>query len=152
MCITFVGTRSAGYIFRHTLSRRQIKDLSASSHHHPFSVGRCAGGSQILSSILYGATSIDIIRSKTDIYFLRLTGGSIHLIDISAILKHNGIAGSTRELYIIFGKVSNLRRLFSLRIINKDIHGAVTVGKEKYIIADPHGEDILSNIIRYIFH
>ena len=63
-----------------------------------------------------------------------------------------GIAGSTRELHIIFGKVSNLRRLFCLRIINKDIHGAVTVGKEKYIIADPHGEDILSNIIRYILH
>jgi len=81
-----------------------------------------------------------------------LAGGSVHLIDVSAILKHNGIAGSTRKLDIIFGEVGHLCRLPGLRVIDEDIHRTVAVGKEEDIISNPHREDVLSDVVRNVLY
>ena len=150
--ITFVCTGSTGDIFRHTLCSWNVEHLAARRNRYPFSVRRSAGGSQVLRTFLDGSTGIDIIRSQDDIYFFRPTGRSIHLIDVSTILKYNRIAGSTREFDIVLGEVGYLFRLPGLCVVNENIHRAVAVGNEKDVITNPHGENVLSNVVRDVFY
>ena len=68
---------------------------------------------------------------------LRLLGRRIHLVEVAAVLKDNQIAVRAGEFDVVIGKVGDFAGLFSLRVVDKDIHRAVAVGDVKDFVANP---------------
>ena len=144
--------RRTSDILRYAFLYRQVEYFATGSHHNPFAVRRDTGFSQILRTVFYLTTRINIIRRQLDLYLFRLLGSRIHFIKITSIFKNDRIAVCARELHIVFREISHFSGLFGLCVVDKEIHRTVTIREEEYLISDPHRDNILCDIVRNVFY
>ena len=103
-------------------------------------------------AILDLATCVDIIGGEGYVHFLRFLRHRIHLIDIASILENDRIAEAAREFHVVLSEVRHLTCLFSLRIVNEQVHRVIPIRKEIDLITNPHRKDILRLIVRDILY
>ena len=85
-----------------------------------------------------------------DIFF-GLASLRVEFIKVSSILIYNDFAVRAGEFDIVVCIVGNFLSLFRLGIVDKDVHGHVTVGDKENLVAYPHGDNVLRHIIGNVF-
>ena len=147
-----VGTGAAAQVAGNALPDRHVKDFSARAHHGPVAVRRQGKGRCLITHLAPFGAGINGIGGQADGHPHAFPGSRIKAIDITAILKDDGLAVGGRKLYIVFVEVRNLAGLAGFGVVAEQVHDHVTVAGKENIFADPHGEDVLGHVVGNIHH
>ena len=141
-----------GEVFRHALLYGQVEDFAAGRGHDPFAVRREASAAQVLAAVLDGTAGVNIVRRQRDLHLLGPLRGRVEAVDVAAILEDDQPAVGGGELDVVVLEVGHLLRLLGRRVVDKDVHRAVTVREEVDLVAHPHGEDVLGVVVGHVLH
>ena len=136
-----------GDVVHRAVLGRKGEQVAARDDQHAFAIGREVEGEHLVSDIPVFGTAVHVVVLQVDGHFLTLSGLDGVLVDVTAVLEDDIVLRIGRELAVVFLEIGDLAGLFGLRVIDEQVHDAVSVGEIVDLIADPHGEDVLGIVV-----
>ena len=150
--IALVHTGSVGNVAGHTMLGGHIKYLATGTDGNTAAIGRQTAATQVVLDLALLLTSEVVLAVEIYRNLLAALGRRVKHIEVAAVLEHDLAATTVGKLHIILGKVSHLLRRARTGVIDKDVHAVIAVAHEIDFVANPHGIDILGNVVGHVGH
>ena len=146
--LPFMGAGGAGEVVDRTFLRREGEDVPAAGREHTAAVGREAEVAEPAHAAAVFAAAPDVVGFEGDLHLLRLAAATYVVpIDPSAVLEDYPVGGAGGELAVVFAEVGDLLGAAADGVVGEEVHGPVPVGEVEYLVAHPHGEDVLCVVV-----
>ena len=144
-----IGTRRPAEVAGHTVTHRDDEHFATGRHDKAVAIRGDGRGCRTGEMALLG-TAVHGIRGQGDVDLLAAAGRRIELVNVTGVLIDDDLAIGAGELDIILVIVGHLLCLLRAGVINEEVHDVVPVGSEEDLIADPHREDVLGDVVGHI--
>ena len=124
-----------------------VEYFSACRDGHAVTFLRYADVGEILVHMHLLGAGIEAFGIELDVDLAVRTVGRVEGIDIASVLEYDPLAVGARELDVVLLEIGDLGGLPGLGVVHEDVHPMVTVGDEEYLVAHPHGDDILGFVV-----
>ena len=142
----------AGEVARHSFLAGNIEDVAACAEEQAAAVGReCPRVDEIFHIANLGTGGIALV-AHLYVDFCGFARCGVEFVDVAPVLKHYDASVGAWKFHVVLGEISHLGSGFSHGVVAEQVHGVVAVACEENLIANPHGEDVLSYIVGDIIH
>ena len=142
----------AGEVARHSFLAGNIEDVAACAEEQAAAVGReCPRVDEILHIANLGTGGIALV-AHLYVDFCGFARCGVEFVDVAPVLKHYDASVGAWKFHVVLGEISHLGSGFSHGVVAEQVHGVVAVACEENLIANPHGEVVLSYIVGDIIH
>ena len=131
---------------------RNVKHLATGTDGKTAAIGGQAATGQVVLDLALLLAGKVVLAVKIDGNLLATLCCGVKHIEVTTVLKHNLAAATVGELHVIFGEVGHLLGSTSAGVIDKDVHAVVAVAHVVDFVANPHGINVLGNIIGDVGH
>ena len=147
-----MNTGRVGNVAGDAMLCRHVKHLATGTQNQTAAIGSKTAAAQVVTHLALLLAGKIVLAVEINGDFLATLGRWVEHIEIAAILEDDLAAATVGELHIILGEIGHLLCSTSSGVIHKDVHAVVTVAHEIDLVANPHGINVLSDVVSDVCH